>query len=171
MIFKLIRYGLIISLTFFWFFTKAQISSGGAPLFKTGKVKSELSTIYLPRFEKASMIEGYEQAKGKSFLKHAKYAYQYNVSYNSQNSGKWQIINDGRRVWRISISSPGAYSLGLIFTKFRIPIGSQLFVYNSQTERILGGYNEKNNKNEGLHPGFSTNICAGTSFYSSKYSG
>lgn len=149
MIFKLIRYGLIISLTFFWFFTKAQISSGGAPLFKTGKVKSELSTIYLPRFEKASMIEGYEQAKGKSFLKHAKYAYQYNVSYNSQNSGKWQIINDGRRVWRISISSPGAYSLGLIFTKFRIPIGSQLFVYNSQTERILGGYNEKNNKESG----------------------
>lgn len=146
---KFIRFWLIISLSFICFSSKAQISSGGAPLFKTGKVKSELPTIYLPRFEVSSMRKAYEQVQGKSLLKHAKYAHKYNVSYNSLNSGNWQILEDGRRVWRISISSPGAYSLGLIFSNFKIPSGSQLFAYNNQTNRVLGAYNEKNNKESG----------------------
>jgi lysyl endopeptidase len=149
MISKLIRSWLLISLTIFWFSSKAQISSGGTPLFKMGKVKSELSTIYLPRFERAAKSKGYEQAERGSFLKYAQYAYKYGVSYNSINDGKWQTLDDGRRVWRISISSPGAYSLGLIFSKFRVPMGSQMFVYNNQSDRILGGYNEKNNKKSG----------------------
>lgn len=149
MISKLIRSGLIISLTLLGFFSKAQISHGGAPLFKTGKLKPELSMIYLPRFKMASMVKRYEQAVGESFLKHAQYAHRFNVSYNSLHSGKWQIMDDGRRVWRISISSPGAYSLGLFFSKFRLPRGGQLFVYNNQSDRILGGYNEKNNKKSG----------------------
>lgn len=95
------------------------------------------------------MSKAYEQAEGKSYLKHAKYAHKYNVSYSSLNSGKWQTLDDGRRVWRISISSPGAYSLGVIFSKFRVPAGGQMFVYNNQSDRILGGYNEKNNKESG----------------------
>ncbi|WP_320019239.1 PKD domain-containing protein [Labilibaculum manganireducens] len=146
---KFIRFGLFISLTFFWVSSKAQISYGGEPLLKKGKLKSELSTIYLPRFKTATMSKAYEQVEGKSYLKHAQYAYRYTTSYNALNSGKWQVLDDGRRVWRISISSPGAYSLGLIFSKFRIPAGSQMFVYNNQSNRILGAYNEKNNKESG----------------------
>ncbi|MDM8158366.1 PKD domain-containing protein [Labilibaculum sp. K2S] len=149
MISKFIRSGLLISLTLFWVSSKAQISYGGEPLFKNGKLKSELSTIYLPRFKMSTMSKAYEQVEGKSYLKHAQYAYRYTTSYNALNSGKWQVLDDGRRVWRISISSPGAYSLGLIFSKFRIPTGSQMFVYNKQSNRILGAYNEKNNKESG----------------------
>jgi len=149
MISKLIRSGLIISLTLLGFFSKAQISHGGTPLFKTGKLKSELSTIYLPLFKMTEMVKGSEQAEGESILKHAQYAYRFNVTYNLLNSGKWQVLDDGRRVWRLSISSSGAYSLGLIFSKFKLPSGGQLFVYNNQSDRILGGYNEKNNKKSG----------------------
>ncbi|PKQ64212.1 hypothetical protein BZG02_05160 [Labilibaculum filiforme] len=149
MISKIIRYGLLISLSLFWLSTKAQISYGGEPLLKTGTIKSELSTVYLPRFERATMLKSQEQSEGKSFLKNAQYAYRYQVSFNSLNAGTWQVLDDGRRVWRLSITSSGAYSLGLIFSKFRIPTGSQMFVYNNQSNRILGAYTEKNNKESG----------------------
>lgn len=149
MISKLFRFWLVISFSLICFSTEAQISHGGTPLFKDAKFKSTIPVTYLPRFVKASILKGSEFVEGKNYLKHVQYAHEYKLSYNSQNSGIWEQLEDGRRVWRIFLSSPGAYSLGLEFSKFELPKNASLFVYNYQSNRILGAYTEKNNKVSG----------------------
>jgi PKD repeat protein len=126
----------------------SQISHGGNPVFKFGKAKTEVSTIELPVLEMMSAMN-LESESGAVKLKYAQYAYKYNVSYNSSSDGIWENLDDGRRVWRLSLSSPGAYSLGLVFSKFKLPANGKLFVYNHQSDKILGAYTEENNKKSG----------------------
>lgn len=149
MIYKLIRTGLVLSIFILSFAVKAQISHGGSPLFKNIKAKSELRVVELPEFKKISksVIESDRMQGAK--LKHAQYAYLFNVDYNIEKDGVWEELSNGKRVWRFAIKSEGAYSLGLEFSKFKIPPGSQLFVYNNQSDRILGAYTHKNNKKSG----------------------
>lgn len=150
MIFRFFKTGLLIGLISFSVKIQAQISYGGKPLFKDGGAKTQLSLLRLPKFENISKsaIEN-ESSSTNVKLKHARYAYLFNVDYNIHNDGVWEQLPDGRKVWRLAIKSEGAYSLGLVFSKFKLPVGSQLFVYNYQSNRVLGAYTHQNNKVSG----------------------
>lgn len=41
------------------------------------------------------------------------------VNLNLDNSGSWTSTNDGGRVWRLKIHSPGAKSLNFIFDQYQ----------------------------------------------------
>ncbi|WP_321298438.1 PKD domain-containing protein [Marinifilum fragile] len=149
MIYKLIRTGLVLSLFILSFAVKAQISHDGSPLFKNGGANSNLKLVELPKFKllSKSVVENDNNIGVR--LKYAQYAYSYNVDYSIDEDGVWEELSDGRRVWRFSVKSEGAFSLGLMLSKFRIPPGAKLFVYNDQSNRILGAYTHKNNKLSG----------------------
>lgn len=149
MIFKLFRFGLIISFSLICFSVKAQISYNGTPIFKDSIGRTEIPVRFLPNFESSAHLKKAKTNNSKSHLKHAQYAYKHEEAYNISNSGIWQTIADGRRVWRMKISSEGAYSLGLQFSKFKLPTGAMLFVYNDQHSRVLGAYTEQSNKKSG----------------------
>ena len=149
MVSKLFRVGLICSLLILSGAVQAQISFGGRPIFKDGGAKNQLMVMQLPKFEylsKSSTTYGFDEGVR---VKHAQYAYSYNVNYNISEHGVWENLQDGRRVWRLSITSEGAYSLGLEFSKFNLPEGGELFVYNDISDRVLGAYTNKNNKMSG----------------------
>ncbi len=58
------------------------------------------------------------------------------VNMNPAANGLWERAG-GERVWRLRISSPGAYSLNLGFSAFRMPEGGRLFIYSTDmTKRI-----------------------------------
>jgi hypothetical protein len=80
------------------------------------------------------------------------------VDYNLNNSGLWQKLNNGDRIWRLTIKSKGAFSLNFIFSKFRMPRGAKLFIYNENRSVLLGAFTEKNNRDDGL---FATTILEG----------
>ncbi len=63
---------------------------------------------------------------------------------NPCNSGQWETVDD-KRVWRLAISSPNAYSLNLTFSDFVLPPGAELFLYNSDTTQIVGAFSSDNN--------------------------
>ena len=66
--------------------------------------------------------------------------YTHNVDYNFHNSGRTDVMADGSRLWRLSLSSPGAYMLSVVFSRFNIPEGATLFVYNSDRSEVDGPY-------------------------------
>jgi hypothetical protein len=39
-----------------------------------------------------------------------RYAYPVNVNYTLENSGVWQELNDGSKIWRLKVKLPGALS-------------------------------------------------------------
>ena len=122
-----------------------QISHGGSPYFKSTASKMKFETVLMP-VENVRNIKSERFVEKKSRLKHAKYAHEFLVNKAIDNSGNWTTISGGQRVWNLAITSPGAYSLGLVFEKFHLPKGGQLFVYNYTDDRVLGAYTDKNNK-------------------------
>ena len=69
----------------------------------------------------------------------------FEVNYNLNNSGQWTEIDEGR-VWRLSIKSENAYSINLIYDKFILPDGAEMFVYDENMTTILGAFTSANNK-------------------------
>jgi hypothetical protein len=125
-----------------------QISHGGSPYFKSTASQMKFETILMP-VENIRNIKSERFVEKKSRLKHAKFAHQFVLDKSIDDSGEWTTIPNGQRVWNLALNSPGAYSLSLVFEKFRLPKGGQLFVYNYTDDRILGAYTEKNNKASG----------------------
>lgn len=127
------------------FSTVGQISHGGSPYFKSTASQMKFETI-LMSVENIRNIKSERFVEKKSRLKHAKFAYQFVLDKSIDDSGEWTTIPSGQRVWNLAITSPGAYSLSLVFEKYHLPKGGQLFVYNYTDDRVLGAYTEKNNK-------------------------
>ena len=74
------------------------------------------------------------------------------VSYNLNNAGMWEETELGR-VWRLSITSENAYSINLLYDRFIIPDGAEMFIYDKDMTTILGAFTSLNNKK---HETFST---------------
>jgi hypothetical protein len=73
------------------------------------------------------------------------------VDFGITNAGAWEELGvDGSLVWRQRISSPGAFSLGIVFTEFEIPVGGQVFLYSDDKAEMLGAYTDANNNVNGM---------------------
>lgn len=64
------------------------------------------------------------------------------------NDGQWQRIGDLWR-WRTRIQSQGAQSLNFTFSKFRMPDGASLWVYDAAGNLVQGPYTHANETPEG----------------------
>jgi hypothetical protein len=70
-----------------------------------------------------------------------------NISMDTH--GTWDATDDGQLVWRTRIVSPGAHSLGLQFSEFRIPDGAALHLYSPDLETHFGAYTNENEQPDG----------------------
>lgn len=79
------------------------------------------------------------------------FGYEHAVNYDLNNSGTWETLDNGDKIWRIRIASPGALSLNFVFGEFELPEGANIHVYNADKSMILGAYTaENNNENSTL---------------------
>lgn len=75
-----------------------------------------------------------------------RFGFVHEVQFNLKNSGTWDTLDNGDRIWRLRIVCPEAYSTNLIFSKFYLPEGSMLFLYNEEKNSILGALTSRNNR-------------------------
>jgi hypothetical protein len=68
------------------------------------------------------------------------------VNFNTENSGVWDTLSNGNKIWRLGIKSTGAYSIGITFNKYYLPPNSTVFIYNIDKTQLLGAFTKKNNK-------------------------
>ena len=73
------------------------------------------------------------------------FGYEHQVNMDLNNSGQWDYLNNGDRIWRLRVKSEDALSLNFAFTDFFIPEGGHLHVYSIDKTSILGGYTSQNN--------------------------
>jgi len=121
-----------------------QLSQGGFPLeipnLKSTSLLSE-KVIKMPSFK----LEKEDSADGFDNYKSLKFAHSFPVSISSENSGTWYEA-DGFKIWQVELSSEEAYSLYVTFSKYYIPEGARLFVFDPEKKVILGAFTSKNNK-------------------------
>ncbi|WP_430931383.1 T9SS type A sorting domain-containing protein [Saccharicrinis sp. 156] len=126
----------------------AQVSYGGSPIFMytiSEEVEQNLKAHrFVPSQLQLKSVDNYGKGQPLTF------AHQYTVNYTPDNSGIWSILEDGTKVWRLSVSSPGAFSINLIFDRYKLPVGGKLFIYNTDFSHIIGSFTHKNNKPTGI---------------------
>ena len=59
------------------------------------------------------------------------------VNLNVNNSGQWQNLSNGGRIWRLVIHSDDAMALGLYYNNFYVPNGGQVFIYNETKDHVI----------------------------------
>lgn len=122
----------------------SQISSPGTPLSFTRNLESDVLQKIMPGFD---MEEVKRQDKIESQMKDIpfRFGYEYTANIGLTNAGTWSTLSDGSKVWRISITSTGAFGINLIYNKFYMPKGSKFYVYSADRTMVLGAFTESNN--------------------------
>ncbi|MDR2764046.1 MAG: trypsin-like peptidase domain-containing protein [Tannerella sp.] len=67
-----------------------------------------------------------------------RYAYPVEVNFTPANSGVWQELEDGSKIWRLKVKLSGALSTNALYDKFWLPEGAKFFVYSEDTEQYIG---------------------------------
>lgn len=67
-----------------------------------------------------------------------RFGYSIKAGFDLNNSGTWTDLPNGDKVWRLSISCPGALSVNLLYDKFWLPDGAKLFVYSNDKKQSTG---------------------------------
>ena len=121
-----------------------QISQGGVPLEVTNLKSASFhdKVVKMPHLAHEQLLLEDSQHDN---LKSLKFAHPFKVSLNPENSGSW-FEADGYNVWQLAIKSDSAYSLNILFSKFYIPEGARLFVFNPEKSFVLGAFTSFNNK-------------------------
>ncbi|MFN3137122.1 MAG: T9SS type A sorting domain-containing protein [Allomuricauda sp.] len=84
------------------------------------------------------------------------------TEFNTVNSGVWIDLPNGDKLWLLSIKSPNAKSINLLYSQFHIPRGGMLHIYNKKRTHIIGAFTERNNKGSYEKPGqFATGLVYG----------
>lgn len=147
-------------LGFLVFFTQspyAQINIGGKPYSFQNKVAG---TESLPVLEMPSVsmtqIDKEDQKDNQAGLP-PRFGYPFQVELNLNNAGSWTTLDNGDRIWRLSIASPGALSINLTYDAFWLPEGASLYIYNKNRTKVIGGFTAQNNNSpKGQSIGFAT---------------
>ena len=88
-----------------------------------------------------------------------RFGYPHKVDFNTNNSGTWQILSNGDRIWRLTIYCPKAKSINLLYDKYWIPKGGKLFIYTNDKRKSIGAFTCKNNNGDKNNAkGFATGI-------------
>ncbi len=133
----------------------SQISSSGEPKSTQLGLSALNPSVILPLVDKNMLLDEdkIEMAKDVPY----RFGTPIEVQYNLDNSGVWEDVTGGR-LWRLSIRSEDAYSINLLYDRFVLPEGAELFVYDQEMETVLGAFTSINNKN---HETFSTSPTKG----------
>tara|TARA_Y100001970_G_scaffold203137_1_gene247280 strand:+ start:432 stop:2822 length:2391 start_codon:yes stop_codon:yes gene_type:complete len=128
----------------------SQISLEGTPKSLLFELNNSIPDIVMPTINEDVLWQQDELENDKNIP--FRFGAPIDVSFNLNNSGIWEETELGR-VWRLSITSENAYSINLLYDRFVIPNGAEMFVYDEDMNTILGAFTSLNNK---THETFST---------------
>jgi len=128
------------------FESNAQVNVKGTPKsFKNAFLKSlsDIPYVTLPSFNIAAMIK--EDSLSQDHSKPLRFAKGFDVSYSIYNSGVWETLENGDKLWRLGIRSPGAFAINVLFSEYELPDSAKVFIYNKKMSHVIGAFTSKNN--------------------------
>ncbi|MDD5088552.1 MAG: trypsin-like peptidase domain-containing protein [bacterium] len=127
---------------------KAQVSAGGTPPSFSLSIAAVPATVALPPVDVAVYLaEDARSAKDEPLRIGAP----VDVRFTLGQSGDWTELTDGGRIWRLRIVSRGALALGLLYDRWILPEGAELFLYNDDHSHVIGAFTSSNNWADGTN--------------------
>jgi hypothetical protein len=135
-------------------FAFGQVSYGGTPLFLENSIlrsSEKAGFIEMPAFDVDSVLrmdETGDRSTGRGY----RFAYKFYTDIEKGRDGIETVLADGTKVWQVKIRSRGAYSINLLFNRFELPEGGQLFIYNEERSHVIGAFDYRNNSPDKILP-------------------
>lgn len=117
--------------------------------------KSANQRITLPKINSTALLE--EDKNDNSGLP-PRFGKAIDVNI-SLDAGTWEKLPNGR-LWSLVIESTGALSINLIFDKFKLAEGAELYMFNKEHDIVFGPITSNQNNEKNV---FSTDIIKGSS--------
>lgn len=134
----------------------SQISYGGQPLPLDASSRTKLAVAQSVPFVEMTPVDNqallWRSAQDNEDFKSLEFAHKFFVNLRPDNSGVVFDTHDDVKVWRVGIRSSKAYSINILFSKFKLPAGAKLFVYNADQTIVLGSYTYLNNSDINMLP-------------------
>jgi len=134
-----------------------QLSSGGVPVSTVYSLPSDDHNVISVKSPDMNVIRNEDER----FPSPYRFAVILPVDIGPETSGKWEQAPDGGRIWRVTVTVPGAHALSSYFDKFILPEGGKVFLYNPSKTQVIGAFTSKNNMAGGY---FATELIAGERF-------
>jgi len=137
---------------------RAQINSGGIPLSFGYKLSRNFDSreISAPDLKSAYAEDETADKNGMPY----RFAINLPTDYGIQNSGTWQKLPDGGRIWQLELLVRDAKALTLYFDRFWLPEGGKLFLFDPSHTQVKGAFTSANNPADG---NFAIELIAGES--------
>ena len=126
-------------------FSFSQVTNEGEPASWTLNLETDnIQEKLMPSFDMDRVAEEDAENDGVKGIPW-RFGYSHSVDLGLED-GTWTDLENGDRVWRMLISSPGAISLNFIFDDFFMPEGGSLYLYSDDREDLLGAYTSVQNQ-------------------------
>jgi PKD repeat protein len=153
------KYFIFICIWSLWVYAIGQPNIGGKPFSFTSNSLSENFDKVVFQSPDKNLIQWNDSVNDKNGTLR-KVGVSILVNLNLKNSGSWEVLPNGDRIWRLQIQAADALALGLYYSNFNIPHGARLYIYNPQQTQVIGAFTESNNPTCGL---FATELIGGSS--------
>lgn len=117
----------------------AQISNEGGPTSWSMQNRKSIVPMLMKSFD-LNRINAEDAKNDSDKSRPWRFGYELKVNLGLKNSGVWDELPNGDRIWRINIISKGAKTLNFIFDTYKIPRGATVYLYNNDRSDLLGAY-------------------------------
>ncbi|RMH22083.1 MAG: hypothetical protein D6696_04140 [Acidobacteria bacterium] len=100
----------------------------------------EVDAFSLPALDNRRLIAKAEEAEKGVFGAPYRFAATRPLHLTADAAGTWEDLDDGGRLWRLRLRSPGALSLSLHLSRVELPPGAALWLYNRAADHLQGPY-------------------------------
>jgi hypothetical protein len=74
------------------------------------------------------------------------------VLLSSAKEGRWDVLPDGSRIWRLRFDAGKAPWLSLVLSHFDLPEGAELHFYDEARQLVAGPFTSEDNREDGILP-------------------
>ena len=127
----------------------------------TGKEK--IPVVAMPPVDARTLLEEDERQRAENSQIPFRFGYAHDVNIDIKKSGVKKELSNEDKLWLLKIHCPDAYSINLIYNRFRLGEGSKFFIYNEDRTMILGAFTpEVSNNPDDV---FATDLIQGNMFF------
>ena len=137
-----------------------QLSEGGTPISFSLSIDADKETIpaiVMPLVDVKNLLE--EDARKEDALSPFRFGYDIDVDIDIKEAGLRKELPNGDKVWLLKIHSKDAFSINLIYSRFKLGKGSRFFIYNEDRTMVLGAFTPETSNNE--YNEFATDLVQG----------
>lgn len=118
-----------------------------ASLYLSAKSLESVAVVDLEPLDLAALAA--EDAEREAADLAPRYAMPRAVDFTPATSGTWEALGGDLELWRLRIRAPGATSLNLGFSRYRMPEGGQLVVYAADLTTVVRPFTPADNESHG----------------------